>query len=137
MTNSSNGEGIYKDLLETLPKNTYPADRVGAITPYNQLPPRPPLKQHKEVAIDPNLLDKLVGRYQFNSDTMLTITREGNRRFVQENDDPRQELGAESDRQFFSKVANDEHSFEFAAAGHVTRMVLPTGGKDLPIKRIN
>lgn len=136
MTNSSNGEGIYKELLEILLKNTYtPIDWEG-FTPYNQLPPRPPLKQHKEVAVDPKLLDLLVGRYQFNPDTMLTITRDGNRLFVQENDEPKQELGAESGRQFFSKVADDEYTFEFDSAGHVTRMVLHTDGKDLPIKRI-
>ena len=46
MTNSSNGEGIYKELIETLLKNNYtPIDWEG-FTPYNQLPPRPPLKRH-------------------------------------------------------------------------------------------
>ena len=95
------------------------------------------MKQHKEVAVDPKLLDKLVGRYQFNPDTMLTITRDGNRLFVQENDEPKQELGAESDTQFFSRIADDEYTFEFDSAGHVTRMVLHTDGKDLPIKRID
>ena len=47
MTNSSNGEGIYKELLETLLKNTYTPIEWEQFTPYNQLPPRPPLKQHK------------------------------------------------------------------------------------------
>ena len=137
MTNSSNGEGIYKDLLETLLKNTYTPIEWEQFTPYNQLPLRPPLKQQKEVAIDPELLDQLVGRYQFNLDTMLTITREGNRLFVQENAEPRQELGAESETQFYSRTADDEYTFEFDAAGHVTGMVLHTDGKDLPIKRVN
>jgi hypothetical protein len=81
MTNSSNGEGIYKELLETLLKNTFTPIEWEQFTPYNQLPPRPPLKQHKEVAVDPKLLDKLVGRYEVNPDTMLAITREGNRLF--------------------------------------------------------
>ncbi len=40
MTNSGNGEGIYKSLLETLLKNTFtPIDWEG-FTPYNELPPR-------------------------------------------------------------------------------------------------
>jgi CubicO group peptidase (beta-lactamase class C family) len=137
MTNSSNGEGIYKELLETLLKNTFTPIEWEQFTPYNQLPPRPPLKQHKEVAVDPKLLGKLVGRYEFNPDTMLTITREGNRLFVQENAEPRQELGAESETQFFSRTADDDYTFEFDSEGHVTRMVLHTDGKDLPIKRIN
>jgi len=137
MTNSSNGEGIYKELLETLLKNTYTPIEWEGFTPYNLLPPRPQWKQHKEVAVDPKALDLLVGRYQFNPDVRLTITRYGNRLYVQENDEPKQELGAESDRQFFSKAADDEYSFEFDSAGRVTGMVLPTDGKDLPIKRVD
>jgi CubicO group peptidase (beta-lactamase class C family) len=137
MTNSSNGEGIYKELLETLLKNTFTPIEWEQFTPYSQLPPRPPLKQYKEVTVDPKVLDKLVGRYEFNPDTMLTITREGNRLFVQENAKPRQELGAESETQFFSRTADDDYTFEFDSEGHVTRMVLHTDGKDLPIKRVN
>lgn len=44
MTNSSNGEGIYKELLETLLKNTFTPIEWGRFTPYDQLPPRAPLK---------------------------------------------------------------------------------------------
>jgi len=47
MTNSSNGEGIYKALLETLLHNTWTPIEWEQFTPYDQLPPRPPLKQHK------------------------------------------------------------------------------------------
>jgi CubicO group peptidase (beta-lactamase class C family) len=36
MTNSSNGEGIYKELLETLLKNTYTPIEWEGFTPYNQ-----------------------------------------------------------------------------------------------------
>ena len=45
MTNSSNGEGIYKELLETLLKNTWTPIEWEGFTPYNLLPPRPPLKR--------------------------------------------------------------------------------------------
>ena len=37
MTNSSNGEGIYKDLLETLLKNTYTPIEWEGFTPYSQI----------------------------------------------------------------------------------------------------
>jgi CubicO group peptidase (beta-lactamase class C family) len=37
MTNSSNGEGIYKELLETLQKNTYTPIEWERFTPYNQM----------------------------------------------------------------------------------------------------
>lgn len=38
MTNSSNGESIYKELLETLLKNTYTPIEWEGFTPYNQQP---------------------------------------------------------------------------------------------------
>jgi len=136
MTNSSNGEGIYKALLETLLHNTYTPIEWEGFTPYDQLPPRPPLKRHKEVTVDPRLLDKYVGRYRFSPEIVLAITREGNTLFVQENDEPKQELGAEGERRFFSKTADDEYSFEIDSSGRVTTMILHTGGKDLPMKRI-
>lgn len=81
------------------------------------------------------MLDKYVGRYRFSPAIVLTITREGNRLFVQENDEPKQELDANGERQFFSKTADDEYSFELESTGRVTTMVLHTDGKDLPMKR--
>jgi CubicO group peptidase (beta-lactamase class C family) len=137
MTNSSNGEGIYKELLETLLKNTYTPIEWEGFTPYNQLPPRPPLRQHKEVAVDPKILDRYVGRYGLPPDLVLAITREGNQLFVQENDEPRQELGAEGERKFFSKTADDEYTFEVDSQDRATVMTLHTDGKDIPIKRID
>ncbi|HEY6305363.1 MAG TPA: serine hydrolase domain-containing protein, partial [Candidatus Angelobacter sp.] len=61
MTNSANGEGIYKILLEKLLKNTFTPIEWEGFTPYDQLPPRAPLKQHTEVTLDAPTLDKYVG----------------------------------------------------------------------------
>ncbi len=44
MTNSSNGEGIFKELLETLLKNTYTPIEWEGYTPYDKLPARAPSK---------------------------------------------------------------------------------------------
>ena len=40
MTNSSNGEGIYKTLLETRQRNTFTPIEWEGFTPYDRLPPR-------------------------------------------------------------------------------------------------
>ena len=64
MTNSSNGEGIFKELLETLIRDTSTPIEWEGYTPYTQLPPRKPLKARKAVAVDGKLLDKYVGRYE-------------------------------------------------------------------------
>jgi len=137
MTNSSNGEGLFKDLLETLLKNTYTPIEWEGYTPYDKLPPRPPLAQHKEVAIDRKLLDAYVGRYMYSPQVILVITRgKGTHLIVRENDETPQELVPESDVEFFSTNADDEYSFQKDSSGHVTQMVLHTGGKDIPIKRV-
>jgi CubicO group peptidase (beta-lactamase class C family) len=137
MTNSSNGEGIYKELLETVFQNSYTPIEWEGFTPYNQLPPRPPLKQHHEVAVDPTILDHYAGRYGEPPTLILTIRREGDHLSIQENDEPKQELFAESEREFFSKVSSDELTFETDSAGRVTGMTLHVDGRDIPIRRID
>ena len=137
MTNSSNGEGIYKELLETVLKNTFTPIEWEGFTPYDKLPPRQPLKEHKVVAVDSKVLDRYVGRYGNPPNLILTIRREGDHLSVQENDEPRQELFPESERQVFSKAADDVYTFEVDSEGHVTTMTLHTGGEDIPLKRID
>lgn len=136
MTNSSNGEGIFKELLESLIGNTFTPIEWEGYTPYSQLLPRQPLKEHKEVAVDSALLDRYVGRYGEPPSLILKITREGNHLFIQENDEPKQELGAESETKFFSKASGDELKFEVDDSGRVIRMVLHVDGRDIPVKRL-
>jgi CubicO group peptidase (beta-lactamase class C family) len=137
MTNSGNGEGIYKELLESLLKNTFTPIEWEGFTPYNQLPPRTPLPQHKEVRVDSKTLDKYAGRYGEPPQLVLTVRREGDHLSVQENEEPKQDIFAESNLQFFSKTADDVITFEIDSKGQVTKMILHTGGKEIPIKRLD
>jgi CubicO group peptidase (beta-lactamase class C family) len=137
MTNSSNGEGIFKELLETLIGNTFTPIEWEGYTPYSQLPPRKPLKVRKEVVVDSKLLDRYVGRYGEPPNLILTIRREGDHLSIQENDEPKQELFAESESKFFSKLNDDELSFQVDNQGRAIVMVLHVDGKDIPIKRID
>lgn len=135
MTNSANGEGIYKELLETLLKNTYTPIEWEGFTPYDQLPPRQPLKQHKEVALDAKTLDKYTGRYRVSDDLVLVVVREGNHLIVKERDE-NHEVFPDSDRGFFSKTSDDEFTFTADSQGRMTEMVLETGGQTMHFKRI-
>ncbi len=137
MTNSANGEGIFKDVLETVLKDTFTPIEWEGYTPYNQLPPRPPLAQHKQVAVDGRILDRYVGRYGLPPNVILTVRREGDHLSVQENDEPKQDLLPESEADFFSTVSTDTYAFEKDGDGKVTAMILHAGGKDIPIKRID
>jgi len=137
MTNSANGEGLYKDLIETLLKNPYTPITWEGFTPYGQLPPRPPLKQHTKVQIDGKILEKYVGRYGEPPNLILVIRREGDHLSIQENDEPKQDLYPEGETSFFSTAADDVLTFETDPQGRVARMVLHTGGRDIPLNRID
>jgi CubicO group peptidase (beta-lactamase class C family) len=135
MTNSGNGEGTFKEILEILLKNTFTPIEWEGYTPYDKLPPRPPLKQHKQVAVDGKILDRYVGRYEFRPDVILTIRRSGDHLSVQENDEAPQELQPESEVDFFSTSSDDAYTFKLDSQGHVSAMILHVD-KDLEMKRI-
>jgi CubicO group peptidase (beta-lactamase class C family) len=136
MTNSSNGEGIFKELLETLHRNTFTPIEWEGYTPYNELPPRPPLPVHTEVALDPKLLERLVGRYGLSPNLLLVVRRKGGHLEMQENQEAPGELFPESPLRFFSKTADDVVTFDLDSRGRVTGLNIHTGGRTIPIKRL-
>jgi CubicO group peptidase (beta-lactamase class C family) len=137
MTNSGNGEGIYQPLLETLLKNTFTPITWEGFTLYNELPPRPALKQHTQIHLDSEILTKYIGRYGNPPNPILIIRREADHLSVQEGDEPKEELFPESDKDFFSKTADDLFTFEMDNQGRVTRMVLHTKGENIPLDRVH
>lgn len=136
MTNSSNGEGIFKELLETLLRNTFtPIDWEG-FTPYTELPARKPLPVRSEITLDPKLLDRLAGRYAVSPDLVLTVTHKGGRLVMQENQEAAGELFSEAELRFFSRTSDDVVTFDLDSQGRVTRLVIHTGGASIPVNRI-
>ena len=136
MTNSSNGEGIFKPVLDAvLGETRFPFDWEG-YTPYNLLPPLPKLKEHKRVSLTPDQLTRLAGRYALSPDVVLTVTVEDTRIFVQENDETKQELLAESPQDFYSANSTDECTFKPADGGPAQVLVLHLEGKDVELKRL-
>ena len=111
MTNSSNGEGIFRPLVEALLGETaFPFDWDG-YTPYDKLPPLAKLKQHKRVTLAADQLNRLVGKYALAPDIILTVTVENGHLFIRENDEEKQEYLAESPNDFYSATSTDECSF--------------------------
>jgi hypothetical protein len=136
MTNSSNGEGMFKPLIDSLVGPTaFPFDWE-SYTPYNLLPPLPKLEEHKQVALSPDQLKRLSGRYALSPEVMLAVTLESGHLYVQENDEPRQELLAESPLDFYSANSSDECSFKLSNDGAAQSLVLHLGGKDVELKRV-
>ncbi|HTG95332.1 MAG TPA: DUF3471 domain-containing protein, partial [Pyrinomonadaceae bacterium] len=118
-------------------RNTFTPIEWEGYTPYDKLPPRTPLPQRKEITVDAKILDRYVGSYGESPNLILKITREGSRLFIQENDEPRQELGAESETKFFSRNSSDSLTFELDDQGRAVRMVVHVGGRDIPLKRLD
>jgi CubicO group peptidase (beta-lactamase class C family) len=135
MTNSSNGEAIFKELLETLLRNTFTPIRWEGFTPYNDLPPRRPLPAHKEITVEPKLLDRLVGRYSVPG-AVLRVTREDGHLMMQENDEAPAGLFPEQELRFFSKTSDDVVTFDIDSLGKVTQLVVHSGGRAISVKRI-
>ncbi|HKV04107.1 MAG TPA: serine hydrolase [Candidatus Acidoferrales bacterium] len=90
--------------------------------------------ERKEVAVDPKLFDGYVGSYQLAPNFVLTVTREGDRLFVQATGQPKFEVFPEGDREYFYKVVDAQITFVTDSQGHATGLVLHQGG-DHPAKR--
>jgi CubicO group peptidase (beta-lactamase class C family) len=137
LTNSSNGEGIFKPLIDSIMGATsFPFDWEG-YTPWNLLPPLPKLKEHKRVVLTPEQLERLTGRYALSADIVLTVTAENGRLYVQENDEPKQEYLPESPQDFYSVNSSDECSFKPVEGSQAQVLVMHVDGKDIDLKRLN
>lgn len=134
MSNSSNAEGIFKPLIDSLLGETKFPFEWELYTPYDKLPPRPKPKEHKTVTLTPEQLSRVVGHYSVGSDEVLAVTLENGRLYVQENDEPKQELLAVTPQDFFAPISGDECTFK-PADGLAQVLVLHLNGKDIEFKR--
>jgi len=136
MTNSSNGEGIFKPLVEALLGETgFPFDWDG-YTPYDKLPPLPKLKEHQPVALTVDPLNRLAGRYALNAEIVLTVTVEDGHLNIREDDEPKQELLAESPNDFYSTTSTDECSFKPATGPAEVLVLHLDDGRNPELKRV-
>jgi CubicO group peptidase (beta-lactamase class C family) len=88
-----------------------------------------PLSLRQEITLDPKVLDTYVGVYQFAPGVTLTITRDGVRMYAQLTGQPRFEIFAEKEREFYFKVVDAQLTFEDGA------VVLHQNGRDQRAKR--
>jgi CubicO group peptidase (beta-lactamase class C family) len=76
-----------------------------------------PAKTHTEITMDPKKFDAHVGRYQFTPEVTLTITREETHFFGQLTGQPKFEMFAEADHDFFLKAVDAQIKFEVDSSG--------------------
>jgi len=85
---------------------------------------------HKEVPVDAAVLEKYVGEYEMTPAFKITVTREGSRLFVQATGQPRLEIFAQSESEFFLKVVDAR--ITFLKDG----LILHQNGKDQTAKKV-
>ncbi|HEY6329082.1 MAG TPA: serine hydrolase [Blastocatellia bacterium] len=95
----------------------------------------PPPKEHKEITIDPKLLDIYAGRYT-GPDTVMTVSRADDHLFVQIERQPKVQIFPEGDHDFFLKVVEAEITFSTDSHGKATGLTLHQNGSELQLRRI-
>lgn len=88
------------------------------------------------VAIDPKLLDGYVGRYRLAPNAVITVSREGDKLFVQLTGQPAFEVFPYGPKDFFYTVVPAQISFVTDAGGRATALILHQNGRDMPAPRI-
>lgn len=95
-----------------------------------------PPKERTAIALDPTLFDGYVGRYQFASNVILSVTREGGQAFIQVTGQTKFEIFAENAHDYFLKVEDAQITFETDGQGRATSLVLHRNGLDTQAKRV-
>lgn len=93
----------------------------------------PPVR--KQAKVDPKLFDGYVGTYELLPVVAVTITREGDRLFLQVTGQPKAGIYPEGDRGYFLKVVDAQITFVTDDKGHATELILHQGGLDRHAKR--
>ncbi len=109
------------------------------LNPSNALLKIAPPTEHKEITLDPKILDRYAGTYQLGPNVLLTMSRDGDKFYTQLTGQPKFQVFAESDRKFFLKVVDAQLTFE-ADPNHpqraATSVTLHQNGRDTVAKRI-
>jgi Beta-lactamase class C and other penicillin binding proteins len=90
----------------------------------------------KEIAVDAAVLDRYAGRYQLTPAATLTLSRDGAAFYIQLTGQPRFELFASGEREFFLKVVDAQISMEVDQSGRAVAVTLHQFGRDQRAPRI-
>ena len=98
---------------------------------YEQARPR------TEIKLDPRRFERCVGFYRHPAGQIMAVTLEGDRFFLQLTGQPKVELFAESDSDFFLKVVPAQLTFAPAGNGQADALTLHQGGYEAVATRID
>src|SRR6185369_15316003 len=93
-------------------------------------------REHKEIRLDPKILEAYAGEYQVAPGFVLTVTREGDGLFVQATGQSKIEIFAETETDFFLKVVDAQVTFVKDAKGQVSQLVLHQNGRNQTAQKV-
>ena len=88
------------------------------------------------VEVDPAVYDDYVGRYRLAENVVFTVTRQGDRLFVQLTGQPRFEVFPESETRYFYRVVDAQITFGRSDDGAVDHLVLHQNDMDQRAERL-
>lgn len=116
MTNSDTGGGLLSEIINA----------IAAVYGWPDYASDPkPLAQ-----MDPKIYDRYVGDYIVGPNQVVSVTREGDRLFIQTPDHDKAPVFLESTTDFFLTMADERIGFLVDGAGGVTGLVLRHGGAE-------
>lgn len=93
-------------------------------------------EERKAITVDEKTLEKYVGQYQPPQGSVITVTMENGKLMRQIGGQPKVELFAESETDFFLKGNDLQIKFVTDSQGHVTGQFLRRGGRDVLAPKI-
>lgn len=90
----------------------------------------------KEIKLDPKISDSYIGRYEIEPDEALTMTKEGDRFFVNVFGFPKAEAFPEAEDKFFLKAMEMQLTFVKDGEGRVTRVEIGFRGQRIRAQKI-
>jgi hypothetical protein len=96
----------------------------------------PRLADVTEIKLEEARTESLLGDFDFKPVGKMTISRAGGRLYAQLTGQPKLELGATTDTEFFVRMVNAQLTFVRGADGKVTKIVLHQGGQNYEMPKI-
>jgi len=94
------------------------------------------LKEESIFEINPAILDNYIGKYKFDSTTVVTISKEKNKLFAQATNQPKLEMFPLSETDFIIKEINAKIIFVKEESGKVNKLKLNMNSVDRELPRI-
>jgi CubicO group peptidase (beta-lactamase class C family) len=89
-----------------------------------------PIKVRTAIEVDRKLLEEYAGKYMLNPQFIITFTVEDGRFYTQATNQPKFEVFAESETDFFLMVVDAQVTFVRGDDGKVSHLILHQGGQD-------